>query len=274
MTMSIAFTADVTIPDDSDTDAYGEPTEPGYGYTREFGYWEPNWSRYDVVDDHVNDELIGTLAERVSYIRATAGDPTDLHMPDATTLNLHFADYSDTDHRTGREVFGVTAHITGDAAEIAALASAYGHHVPTEHTIRVRHITELSTFNDDDDVVDQIVSDAYDQSITGTIQALADHLYVNDVNDRYLPLSDESDCVFAGEPRSLACYAMSSEEPEEEVREILQVGTGESDMIGQAVTRIVAKLASEVAHGKFGRVTTHPTVPLSPRDDLTHYLAY
>lgn len=47
----IYYTADVFTPDDSDTNVYGEATEPGYGMTMISGWWDAAWSLFDVFPD-------------------------------------------------------------------------------------------------------------------------------------------------------------------------------------------------------------------------------
>ena len=75
MTRQVFYTADLIVPDDTDTDVYGEPTEPGYGATLEAGWLDPDWSRWTVYEnaedvrpdtfDNDGDPVIW-LVERIS----------------------------------------------------------------------------------------------------------------------------------------------------------------------------------------------------------------
>lgn len=49
--MILRFTADLLFSDESDTDAYGEPCEPGHGYRIESGWVDPSWSSRRVWDE-------------------------------------------------------------------------------------------------------------------------------------------------------------------------------------------------------------------------------
>jgi len=72
----VYYTATVTTLDGSDTNAYGEPCEPGQGYTVADGYVDPDWSvfepekitreraTFDTVSDSDPDP-IGRLVERI-----------------------------------------------------------------------------------------------------------------------------------------------------------------------------------------------------------------
>jgi hypothetical protein len=45
------MTADIRIPDNTDTDVYGEATEAGHGETLESGWVNPTWARWEVWQD-------------------------------------------------------------------------------------------------------------------------------------------------------------------------------------------------------------------------------
>lgn len=48
MTVDIYFTGTLITPDDSDTNVYGEPCEPGYGESMADGWVDPDWSLWTV----------------------------------------------------------------------------------------------------------------------------------------------------------------------------------------------------------------------------------
>src|SRR6266536_3028508 len=50
----VFYTASIITLDGSDTNAYGEPCEPGTGYTEQWGWWEPDRS-YWRVREHRGD---------------------------------------------------------------------------------------------------------------------------------------------------------------------------------------------------------------------------
>lgn len=45
---TIYYTAYLFTPDDSDTNVYGEPCEPGYGENVQSGWWSPDFSYWEV----------------------------------------------------------------------------------------------------------------------------------------------------------------------------------------------------------------------------------
>jgi hypothetical protein len=51
VTRRVYYTADLVIPDDSDTDHTGQPCEPGHGYRVESGWYDPDASRTTVHDE-------------------------------------------------------------------------------------------------------------------------------------------------------------------------------------------------------------------------------
>lgn len=57
---TIYYTADIFTPDDSDTNVYGEPCEPGYGQTMESGWYDESWDAWSVFDtrDEVRPDTI------------------------------------------------------------------------------------------------------------------------------------------------------------------------------------------------------------------------
>lgn len=67
---TVRFTADLIIPNDTDTDCYGEPCEPGCGYSVQSGWWAPRFTTYAVSEDR-------DYADTFTY----AGDDIDLSPP-------------------------------------------------------------------------------------------------------------------------------------------------------------------------------------------------
>ena len=63
---TIYYTADIFTPDDSDTNVYGEPTEPGYGQTMESGWYDAAWDQWGVFEtrDEVRPATIESDDER------------------------------------------------------------------------------------------------------------------------------------------------------------------------------------------------------------------
>ncbi|SRR6266540_1448813 len=70
------FSATIIILDGSDTNAYGEPCEPGQGYSEQSGHWDPDRSywrvherredvRPDVYPDQLGQTPAGWLADRL-----------------------------------------------------------------------------------------------------------------------------------------------------------------------------------------------------------------
>jgi hypothetical protein len=62
----IYYTASLQEPDDTDTDAYGEPCLLGHGYTERSGWWSPDWTRWEVYDskDDVSPDTYDASDER------------------------------------------------------------------------------------------------------------------------------------------------------------------------------------------------------------------
>lgn len=56
---AIYYTGDLIVSDGSDTNCYGEECEPGHGYTLTSGWCDPDWSRWEVVEDrdHVSPDV-------------------------------------------------------------------------------------------------------------------------------------------------------------------------------------------------------------------------
>jgi len=48
---TIYYTADIVTYDGSDTNAYGEPCEPGYGYAVESGWIDPDYDGFTVFEE-------------------------------------------------------------------------------------------------------------------------------------------------------------------------------------------------------------------------------
>jgi len=61
MRVLIYYTGDLTTPDDSDENCYGEPCEAGYGYSLESGWIDPDWSLWTVWENRedVRPDVIG-----------------------------------------------------------------------------------------------------------------------------------------------------------------------------------------------------------------------
>lgn len=59
---TIYYTADVFTPDESDTNVYGEPCEPGHGETMESGWFDESWDAWGVHEKKsmVNPDTIET----------------------------------------------------------------------------------------------------------------------------------------------------------------------------------------------------------------------
>lgn len=78
---TIYYTADILAPDETDTNVYGEPCEPGFGQSMESGWWNPDYDLWsvrekqsdvtpDVIDSkdaRLDDELL-TLSELVETV--------------------------------------------------------------------------------------------------------------------------------------------------------------------------------------------------------------
>ena len=65
---TIYYTADIFTPDDSDTNVYGEPTEPGHGETMESGWYDAAWDSFGVFPsrDDVRPDTIEADDDRFS----------------------------------------------------------------------------------------------------------------------------------------------------------------------------------------------------------------
>lgn len=61
MSVLIYYTADLTTPDNTDENCYGEPCQPGYGYSLESGWLDPDWSIWEVQENRedVSPDEIG-----------------------------------------------------------------------------------------------------------------------------------------------------------------------------------------------------------------------
>ena len=122
MTFYAAYmTADILTPDDTDTNCYGEPTEPGHGQTLESGWIDPSWSRWTVYQEQEDVRPIavylsddGTLAEwREATVREWFGDW--FHGPDGTD---RVTDDNDTYYDStgdGEDNYDTGATLTGRA---------------------------------------------------------------------------------------------------------------------------------------------------------------
>jgi hypothetical protein len=111
----IRYTATVIVPDDTDTDVYGDQCERGYGATMFTGWYDPDWSRWDVFEsreesavDEITAEEVedrGTLEDAIlSVIRDRIGA---LDSWDGETA---YAADEERDYRTGVTVMA-TAHV-------------------------------------------------------------------------------------------------------------------------------------------------------------------
>lgn len=56
-TYQVRYTATIVRPDDSDTDGYGEPCEPGHGYDIVTGWLDPNSSLWDVSEERPEEPI-------------------------------------------------------------------------------------------------------------------------------------------------------------------------------------------------------------------------
>lgn len=51
---TIYYTADIITPDDTDTDTYGDECEPGDGLAIESGWYDADYSAWEVFEDQVD----------------------------------------------------------------------------------------------------------------------------------------------------------------------------------------------------------------------------
>lgn len=164
---ALYFSATVTTKTAGDTNAYGEPCEPGHGYTEQSGHWSPDrdyWtvypSRDDVDPDSYPDQSPLTaaqwLAEQITdrlgnldhidghtFTSArTAIEPGRLTGPAAdepgavagthTFLGDVFAAHRLRTVPAGARTLTAAAHAYGfTPAELAEAAALLGHHTPT-----------------------------------------------------------------------------------------------------------------------------------------------
>lgn len=116
--IEIRYTATLITPDDTDTNVYGEPCGEGDGQTMEDGWWDPDWSMWEVwpheehalvewIDQTMIDEEYGgdenRAIEEIISNRIGAIDSFD-------GITAYGADTIDN-YITGERVIGA-AHIT------------------------------------------------------------------------------------------------------------------------------------------------------------------
>lgn len=74
----IRFTATIVTPDGSDTNVYGDPCEPGYGAIMEDGWWNPDWSPWEVWPEPESSKVIFVDGSDVDdYLQWFAETPMD-----------------------------------------------------------------------------------------------------------------------------------------------------------------------------------------------------
>ncbi len=113
----IFYTADVIVPDGSDTDVYGEPCEPGHGAVLNMGWISPEWSRFEV---HEKPE---DVAPDVFEPDDETDDPAEWL---ASQLNLRLGMVEDTTSSpTFYAIDASEQHTTGTSARLAAHAKGF-----------------------------------------------------------------------------------------------------------------------------------------------------
>lgn len=135
MSKLIYFTADVIVPDGSDTNCYGEGTLPGHGYQLETGWYDPDWSRYDVHKDRdsVRADVFDpsdTLTPAEFLAEAVAGRLNGVEFSGAPST-FYSADSDSSDYEKGRELT-VAAHPEGFTEAEVNEAIALLHLAPAE----------------------------------------------------------------------------------------------------------------------------------------------
>jgi hypothetical protein len=105
------YTGDKVHYDGSDTDCYGEPCEPGTGYTLEHGWVDPCWSRGDIFgsadqvspdvwerfDGPMIDWLVDKITERLGWVEmsgleTTAGTPRTFYAETDEEIDISIGD--------------------------------------------------------------------------------------------------------------------------------------------------------------------------------------
>lgn len=126
----IWYTGDIITPDDSNTNAYGEPCEEGHGYILNSGWVDFNWSQW-VVEDKREDVsadvwdgetwgpmapaliewVVACISERIGWVEVNGG-------------GSYYSSNSSVNYKTGQEAT-YAAHLHGFTDdEIAAVDNA------------------------------------------------------------------------------------------------------------------------------------------------------
>lgn len=123
--VEIRYTGTLITPDDSDTNGYGEPCEPGYGYEISDGWVDPAWSLWDVREEYPetpHDTIdTGDDYDLDSLLDEYGGDLEDMIRDrvsrvigsiDSEGWGTFYASDPLTNYRTG-ETLTLAAHIKG-----------------------------------------------------------------------------------------------------------------------------------------------------------------
>lgn len=116
--VEIWFAGDLITPDDSDTDCYGDPCLPGYGYTLDSGWVDPDWSLWEIWDNREDvrpDEIL--LSDLLDWIDDTGQDLEALIL-DRVTDRLGPLDSQDGDSYYSADE--IQNYITGQTQILSA----------------------------------------------------------------------------------------------------------------------------------------------------------
>lgn len=114
ITRVVYYTADLIIPDGSDTGVYGDPCEEGEGAELRSGWYDPDWCRTEVYDerDGCRPDVWDGEVDPAVWLAHTLNDR--LHgWPNDNGDGTWYSGESDTpDYRSGIDV-SVAAHAEG-----------------------------------------------------------------------------------------------------------------------------------------------------------------